>query len=312
MKLIIQIPCYNEEATLPTTVADLPRELPGIDSIEYLVVDDGSDDQTAEVARACGVHHVVGFPRNRGLARAFQCGINTCLDLGADIIVNTDADNQYHGGDIHLLVEPILARKADIVIGDRQTDNIKEFSPAKRFLQRQGSFIARVMSCTDVSDATSGFRAMSREAALQLNVVSNFSYTLETLIQAGRKHLAVISVPIRTNPKLRESRLFKSIFQFVKRSGATMVRVYTTHEPLKVFLTAALALLILGAIPFVRFLMFFLQGEGSGHTQSLVFGAVFCLGAGIIGTLGILADMITSNRKLIEELLRHQRDHGLK
>ena len=309
MKLIIQIPCLNEEETLPIAVADLPTSLPGVSTIEYLIIDDGSHDRTREVARECGVHHVVGFPQNRGLAKAFQMGLNACLSRGADIIVNTDGDNQYCGEDISKLVEPIVNGEADIVIGDRETHTIEHFSALKKFLQRYGSFMVGRFAGVDVPDATSGFRAFSREAALQLNVTSDFSYTLETLIQAGRKKLAVKSVPIRTNGKLRESRLFKSMFQFLKRSGATMVRVYTTHAPLKVFLTAATIFFLCALLPFIRFIYFVLNGEGGGHIQSLIFGLVLSLIGGFLATLGILADMITANRKLIEELLRYQRDN---
>ena len=310
MKLIIQIPCLNEEETLPVTVKDLPTSLPGVTSIEYLIIDDGSSDRTIEVAKELGVHHVVGFKGNRGLAKAFQLGINSCLDRSADIIVNTDGDNQYCGEDIAKLVAPIVNGEADIVIGDRETHTIEHFSPLKKWLQRHGSFMVGQFAGVDIPDATSGFRAFSREAALDLNVISDFSYTLETLIQAGRKGLKVVSVPIRTNQKLRESRLFKSMFQFLKRSGATMIRVYTTHSPLKVFLTLAVVALLLGAIPFTRFLYFVAIGEGDGKIQSLIFGLVLAVISGFLATLGVLADMITANRKLIEELLRIQRDKG--
>lgn len=308
VKLIVQIPCFNEEHTLPVTVRDLPKALPGIETVEYLVVDDGSSDRTAETARECGVHHVVGFRKNRGLARAFALGINACLERGADIIVNTDADNQYHGQDISKLVEPLLNGEADIVIGDRQTHTIEHFSTLKKFLQKHGSIMVGLFSGMEVPDATSGFRAMTREAALELNVISDFSYTLETLIQAGNKKLAVKSVPIRTNDKLRESRLFRSVFTFVKRSAATLMRVYTTHEPLKVFTTAAVLTMIPALFLFGRFLYFFIKEGGAGHIQSLILGAVLAIGAAFLVTVGILADLINANRKLIEQILKKQRD----
>ncbi len=299
MKCIIQIPCLNEEKTLPVTLNDLPKSLPGIDEIEILVIDDGSTDRTVAVARECGVHHVVGFRRNRGLARAFALGIDTCLARGADVIVNTDADNQYYGPDIAKLVAPIVAGEADLVVGDRQTQSIEHFSALKKCLQKHGSLLVGSISGMHVPDATSGFRAMTRDAALELNVISDFSYTLETLIQAGRKKLAVVSVPIRTNKVLRKSRLFRSVFSFVKRSAATMVRVYTTHEPLKVFFLAALVL-----IPFGRFLYY----GAAGHVQSLILGAVLFIASAFLFTVGVLSDLINANRKLLEQLLRKQRD----
>jgi glycosyltransferase involved in cell wall biosynthesis len=308
MKLIIQIPCFNEEETLPVTIADLPREIEGIDEIEYLIINDGSNDNTCEVARECGVHHITGFPANRGLARAFQHGLNTCLALGADIIVNTDADNQYSGHDIPKLVAPILKREADIVIGDRETHTISHFSAFKKLLQKHGSILVGKASGVKIPDATSGFRAFSRDAALNLNVISDFSYTLETLIQAGRKRLRVISVPIRTNTKLRESRLFKSMFSFVRKSGSTMVRVYTTQQPLKVFLVPAVLFLVASLIPFGRFLYFVARGNGGGHIQSLIFGLVLFFVSGFLTIIGVLAELINANRKLIEEILKTTRD----
>jgi glycosyltransferase involved in cell wall biosynthesis len=308
MKCIIQIPCLNEETTLPVTLNDLPKSLPGIDEIEILIVDDGSTDRTVAVARAWGVHHVVGFRRNRGLARAFQLGIDTCLARGADVIVNTDADNQYYGPDIARLVAPIVAGEADLVVGDRQTQSIEHFSALKKCLQKHGSLLVGSIAGMHVPDATSGFRAMTREAALELNVISDFSYTLETLIQAGRKKLAVVSVPIRTNRVLRKSRLFRSVFSFVKRSAATMIRVYTTHEPLKVFSVAAVVLMIGALIPFGRFLYFYLQSGAAGHVQSLILGAVLFIASAFLFTVGVLSDLINANRKLLEQLLRKQRD----
>jgi glycosyltransferase involved in cell wall biosynthesis len=308
MKLIIQIPCYNEEETLPLTIRDLPTSIPGIDEIEVLVIDDGSTDRTVDVARDLGVRHITGFPRNRGLAKAFALGLNTSLSLGADIIVNTDADNQYCGEDIPKLVEPLLRGEADLVVGDRQTQSIGHFSGLKKFFQKHGSFVVGRISSLDIPDAVSGFRAMTRQAALELNVISTFSYTLETLIQAGRKKLAVVSVPIRTNEQLRESRLFKSMFGFLRRSASTMIRVYTTHEPLKVFLTASFLFLLGAMVPFARFLYFFLLGDAGGHIQSLIFGLVLFFTSGFLATVGILSELISSNRKLIEEALRIIRD----
>src|SRR5919202_3651164 len=274
MKLIIQIPCFNEEEQLPATLADLPRELPGVDQLEWLVVDDGSTDRTVEVARAHGVHHIVRLTNNKGLAAAFQAGLDACLKLGADVIVNTDADNQYDARDIPKLVQPILAGSADMVVGDRQVQTIEHFSPLKKALQRLGSWVVRQASSTTVPDTTSGFRAYNREAALALQVVSKFTYTLETIIQAGKMTVAVDHVPIRTNDKLRESRLFPSMWTYIRRNGVSIFRIYSMYEPLRVFLTAA-ALLALGAlVVWGRFLVFWLEGDGRGHVQSLILGAV--------------------------------------
>lgn len=308
MKLIIQIPCLNEEATLPVTIADLPRSIDGVDEVEYLIIDDGSTDRTREVAKECGVHHITGFSGNRGLARAFMKGVDTCLSLGADIIVNTDADNQYSGHDIPKLVEPILRGDADIVIGDRETHTISHFSHFKKFLQKHGSMLVGKASGVNVPDATSGFRALSRAAALDINVTSDFSYTLETLVQAGRKRLKVLSVPIATNEKLRESRLFKSMSGFVRRSGSTIIRVYTTHQPLKVFLVAASIFFAASLVPFGRFLFYAMAGNSGGRVQSLILGLVLFLISGFLSTVGILAELISTNRKLIEEILKTTRD----
>jgi glycosyltransferase involved in cell wall biosynthesis len=308
MKLIIQIPCFNEEETLPVTVADLPTSIEGVDEIEFLVIDDGSSDRTCEVAKECGVHHITGFPGNRGLARTFARGLNTCISLGADIIVNTDGDNQYNGHDIPKLVAPIVQGKADIVIGDRETHTISHFSGFKKMLQKHGSILVGKAAGVKVPDATSGFRAISREAALSINVISDFSYTLETLVQAGRKRLTVLSVPVGTNAKLRESRLFKTMFGFVRKSGSTMIRVYTTQEPLKVFLTAAFVFLCGSLIPFGRYLYFILQGDSGGHVQSLILGVILFFIGGFLSTVGILAELINANRKLIEEILKTTRD----
>ncbi|MFW6160837.1 MAG: glycosyltransferase family 2 protein [Acidobacteriota bacterium] len=307
MKLIIQIPCYNEAKYLPVTLKDLPEKIKGIDQIETLVIDDGSSDNTAEVARREGVDHIVQFRKHRGLAAAFAAGLEACLLHGADIIVNTDADNQYKGEDIPKLIEPILRGEADIVVGDRQTQSIKHFSWIKKKLQKMGSFIVKVLSRSDIQDAPSGFRAVSREAALKINVLSDFSYTLETLIQAGHIGLAVKSVPIRTNEKIRDSRLITSLFGFLKRSGATILRSYTMYKPLKIFLILALIFFILGMIPGVRFLYFIYIGEHQGHIQSLILTAILLITSFLLAVMAVLSDLIASNRKLIEEILKRIR-----
>jgi glycosyltransferase involved in cell wall biosynthesis len=303
VKLIIQIPCYNESATLRETVAALPRAIAGVDQIEYLVIDDGSSDGTAELARAAGVHHIVRFPQNRGLAKGFMAGIDASLRLGADIIVNTDADNQYCADDIPALIRPILEGRADLVVGDRQVEGVEAFSPAKRKLQRIGSWVVRLASNTRVPDATSGFRAIGREAALRMIVVSDFTYTLETIIQAGQAHLAVAAVPIRTNPKTRESRLFKSIPQYLRRSAATLVRIYTMYKPLRAFLTVAGLLLFAGGALGARFLYYHLTEEKAGHVQSLILAAVLVMVAFIVTAVGLLADLVGANRKLLEDVV---------
>lgn len=304
MKLIIQIPCFNERDTLAQTVAELPRVLPGIDCLEYLVIDDGSQDGTAEVARACGVHHVVRFTHNRGLARAFMAGIDACLRLGADVIVNTDADNQYAAADIPRLIEPILAGRAEVVVGDRQVQQIAEFSPLKKRLQRLGSWVVRLASHTGVPDATSGFRAYAREAALRLFVTNEFTYTLETLIQTGHANLAICSVPVATNPRTRSSRLFRSIPQYVRRSVATILRIYTMYRPLRAFLSVAALLFAAGLGLGVRFLYFHFTARGAaGHIQSVVLAATLLLLAFTVLLFGMLADLVGANRKLLEEIL---------
>src|ERR1700754_2319965 len=274
MKLIIQIPCLNEEQTLPATLADLPRTLPGFDAVEFLVIDDGSTDRTVDVARECGVDHIVRLTNNKGLANGFQAGLDAALKLGADVMVNTDADNQYYGPDIAKLVAPIVAGNADMVVGDRQVMTIEQFSPLKKSLQRFGSWVVRQASATDVPDATSVFRAYNREAALALQVVSKFTYTLETIIQAGKMTVAIDHVPIRTNPKLRESRLFPSMWTYIRRNGVSIFRIYSMYEPLRVFMTAALALGLVAAVVWARFFWFFVDGRGGGHVQSLILGAV--------------------------------------
>jgi glycosyltransferase involved in cell wall biosynthesis len=303
MKLIVQIPCYNEADTLAQTVADIPRRIEGVDAVEILVVDDGSTDRTAEVARELGVEHVVRHTRNRGLARAFRTGLDAALRLGADIIVNTDGDNQYAGRDVPKLCAPILRGEADIVVGDRQTDRIPHFSPLKKRLQRTGSAVVRALSETDVTDVVSGFRALSREAAIHINILSPFSYTVEMVIQAGKKHMAIASVPVDTNPKLRSSRLFRGIPSFIRDQLTTMVRMYSMYQPLRVFFLIGTVLSLLGAWPIVRFLWFWWIGEGDGHVQSLVIGGVLLMMGFLTFMIGLVADLIHFNRQLIEMVL---------
>lgn len=312
MKLIVQIPCYNEAETLPATIAAIPRRIDGVDRVEILVIDDGSTDGTADIARDHGAHYIVRQKRNRGLANAFRCGLDAALRAGADIVVNTDGDNQYAGSDIPKLVQPILDGRADIVIGDRQTRSLRHFSWTKRLLQSLGSRTVRFLSGVDVPDAVSGFRAMSREAAMQLNIVSGFSYTIEMLIQAGRRRMAVMSVPISTNEVTRQSRLFKTIPGFVSRSLSTMMRIYAMYQPLKVFAIAALALAVIGLIPILRFLYFFAIGEGAGHVQSLVLGGVLVVIAALTFLFGLVADLIGFNRRLLEITLEKVRALELK
>jgi glycosyltransferase involved in cell wall biosynthesis len=307
MKLIVQVPCYNEQAVLSSTLQQIPREIAGIDSVEVLVIDDGSSDDSANIARQ-NADHLISFKRNRGLAMAFAAGIDECLRLGADIIVNTDADNQYEAQDIPLLVGPILAGEADIVIGDRQTSTLRHFSSIKKKLQRLGSWVVRFLSGTKVPDATSGFRAYSRQAAMRMNVISEFTYTLETIIQAGKQKLSIVSVPIRTNETGRQSRLFPSIGTYVKRSAATIVRAYTMYQPLKVLMTLGLVLILAGMLFQVRFLAyFFLEGGGKGHIQSLIASAILIIVGFLISVIGILSDLIASNRKILEEILTRLR-----
>jgi glycosyltransferase involved in cell wall biosynthesis len=308
MKLIVQIPCFNEEATLPGAIADIPRHVEGIDSVEILVIDDGSTDRTAEIARQCGADYVVRHKRNQGLARAFRTGIDACLLLGADIVVNTDGDNQYYGQDIPRLCGPILRGEAEIVIGDRQTDRIEHFSWLKKVLQRFGSSVVRTLSDTEVPDVVSGFRAISREAAIQLNILSPFSYTIEMVIQAGRRHMAIASVPVKTNPQTRPSRLHQGIPHFIRDQVTTIVRMYAMYQPLRVFFLIGCTLFLIGSYPILRFLWFYLSGEGGGHIQSLIIGSALMMMGFLTFSIGLVADLIQFNRQLLEMILARLRD----
>lgn len=303
LKLVIQIPCYNEAASLGATVRAIPREIDGIDSVDILVIDDGSTDGTAEVARSLNVNHVVSHRRNRGLAAAFQTGIDASLRAGAGIVVNTDADNQYDASDIELLIGPILRGEADIVIGDRQVGTNHHFSSGKQALQRIGTGVVRHLAGVDIPDAVSGFRAMSREAAMQINIVSRFSYTTEMLILAGQKRLAVVSVPVRTNAPMRKSRLFKSVPHFIFNTSITIARAYALYNPLNTFLLIGSSITLIGALPVLRFLWLFLAGDSSGHIQSLVLGGVLIIIGFITLLFGIVADLIGRNRQMLEMTL---------
>ena len=308
VRLVIQIPCFNEAETLPATLADLPRQVSGFDEVLWLVIDDGSSDETTEVAKAHGVDAVVKLTQNNGLAVALQVGLDAALQLGADVIVNTDADNQYSAANIPNLVEPITQGHADLVVGTRDITNHEEFSTLKKYLQKIGSWVVRQASATEVSDVTSGFRAYTKEAALQVNVVSQFTYTLETLIQAGRSDLAVVDIPISVNPTTRPSRLFRSKRQYVRRSAGTISRVYAMHQPLRVFNIPAAVFAVAGLILFGRFGWFYLTAGGEGHIQSLIVGAVCLLVAMQMLMLGLLADLLRSNRVISERVLRRVRN----
>jgi glycosyltransferase involved in cell wall biosynthesis len=307
MKLIIQIPCFNEAEQLPQTLADLPREVEGFDRVEWLVIDDGSTDATVAVAREHGVDHLVRLTSNKGLATGFQAGIDTALKLGADVIVNTDADNQYYGPDVARLVKPIVEGRADMVVGDREVGGIEHFSPLKKTLQRLGSWVVRQASSTNVPDTTSGFRAYNREAAIQIMVVSKFTYTLETIIQAGKLLVAVDHVPIRTNPKTRESRLFPSMGAYVRRNAVSIFRVYAQYEPLRVFWSLALVIGLASVAVWIRFIVAYAEGNGKGHVQSLILGAVLFIAAVVLWALGVIGDLLAAQRVMTQRTFERVR-----
>lgn len=313
MHLIIQIPCFNEAETLPLVLAELPRTLPGISRLEVLVIDDGSSDRTVEVANRLGVDHILRLPRNMGLAAAFQAGLDYCLRAGADVVVNTDGDNQYPGSFIGELIGPVLRGEADIVIGDRQTGQIAHFSPVKRVLQQLGSWVVRVASGTNVPDATSGFRAFSREAALRLIVLTRYTYTLETIIQAGKKGLAIASIPIEVHDPTRESRLMRSTWSYVKRSAGTIVRLYTFYEPLRSFSMLAAPFLLSGLFLLARFFYYYLTSQsGVGRlVQSVTIGGTLLTVGLLIFLFGVMADIFSTQRALLEEILYRQRKREL-
>lgn len=302
MKLIIQIPCYNEAETLSIALGALPREVPGFDCVEWLIINDGSTDRTVEVARQCGVDHIVNFKRNQGLARGYVAGLRACVELGADVIVNTDADNQYDARDISALVQPVLDGKADIVIGSRPIESIEHFSPLKKMLQRLGSHVVRAISNTEVQDAPSGFRAVSREAAMRLHVFNDYTYTLETIIQAGRKNMVVLSVPIRVNGDLRPSRLVRSIPSYIKKSIFTMVRISIIYRPFRFFIKTGAFVFLMGTLIGARYLWFYFSGTGGGHIQSLILASIL-LGIGFQTMItALIADLSAVNRSLLEDI----------
>ena len=303
MKLIIQIPCLNEEASLPATLQALPKNIPGIDRIETLIIDDGSEDKTADVAKANGVDHIVRFTKRKGLACGFQAGLDACLNAGADIIVNTDADGQYKGEDIPRLIQPILEKKADIVIGNRDIENVRQFSFIKKRLQRLGTWVVRQLSGANIEDATTGFRAYSREAALRLNIISNYTYTIESIIQAADKGLAIANITISTNDVHRPSRLFKSIPEYLKRSLITIVRVYSMYNPFRLFFTAGACFAFVGVLLVSRFLFYYLLTGGAGKIQSLIIAAVFLIIGFQLMVVGLVSDLIAANRRLVEDTL---------
>jgi glycosyltransferase involved in cell wall biosynthesis len=307
MKLIIQIPCFNEADQLPQTLADLPREVEGFDVVEWLVIDDGSTDSTIGVAREQGVDHLVRLTNNKGLAAGFQAGIDTALKLGADVIVNTDADNQYYGPDVARLVAPILDGRADMVIGDREVGGIEHFSPLKKTLQRLGSWVVRQASSTSVPDTTSGFRAYNREAAIQMMVVSKFTYTLETIIQAGKLLVALDHVAVRTNPKTRESRLFPSMGSYVRRNAISIFRIYAQYEPLRVFWSLALLIGLAAVGVWIRFTVSYIEGNGKGHVQSLILGAVLFIAAVVLFALGVIGDLLAAQRVMTQKTFERVR-----
>jgi glycosyltransferase involved in cell wall biosynthesis len=308
MKLIVQIPCLNEQDTLPATIADIPRTIEGVDEVELLVIDDGSTDRTVEVARDHGVEHIVRLTNNKGLAAGFQAGLDACLKLGADVVVNTDADNQYRGADIPKLLGPILAGDADMVVGDRQVSQIEHFSGSKKALQRLGSWVVRHLSGTEIADTTSGFRAYNREAALQLLVVDDFTYTLESLIQAGKMLIAVDQVEVGTNPQTRESRLFDSTGSYVRRNGPAILRIYARYEPLRVFATAGLVVFALALAAWLPFLIdWILNGDSTGHIQSLILGAVLFIAAVQLFALGVIGDLLAGQRVMTQRVFERVR-----
>lgn len=301
MKLIIQIPCYNEAETLEIALNDLPKTLEGIEGIEYLIINDGSQDETVEVARNWGVNHIVSFKQNKGLAKGFMAGLDGCLRNGADIIVNTDADNQYCAEDIQKLIQPILDGKADMVVGARPIDETEHFSFLKKKLQHFGSWVVRRASNTDIPDAPSGFRAFSREAAMRMNVVNDYTYTLETIVQAGREKIPITSIPIRTNGELRPSRLFSSIWGYVKKSMLTILRAYMMYKPLKCFTYLAIPPIVFGVAIGIRFLFYYYQGQGDGHVQSLILACTLTIIGFLTFMIGLLADVLAANRKVLQE-----------
>ncbi len=311
MKLIIQIPCFNEEETLPLTLKDIPRTFKGIDTVEILVIDDGSTDNTFEAARKAGVDHIVQHTHNKGLAQSFATGLKESLLRDADIIVNTDGDNQYAGKDIQKLIDPIITGKADIVIGDREVMSVEHFSFIKKWLQRMGSWVVRQLSGTNIPDVTSGFRAISREAALQISILSKFTYTLETIIQAGKKNMSITHIPVKTNEKLRPSRLFSTIPVYLKRSLGTILKVYTLYTPLKVFSIIGSVIFGIGLIISIRFLYFYITGDSSGHIQSLILSAVFMIVGFQIFVIGLMAELIATNRKFLEDIIYQVRKINL-
>ena len=302
MKLIIQIPCYNEENTLEETLACLPRKVDGFSSVEWLIINDGSTDETVEVAKACGVDHIHNLPHNQGLAKAFMAGLEAALSLGADVIVNTDGDNQYKAEFIEDLTRPILSGEAQIAIGARPISTIEHFSPVKRVMQGLGSWVVRKASGLDVADAPSGFRAMHKLAAARLFVFNHYTYTLETIIQAGHLNIPVVSVPVDINPPTRKSRLMRSTLQYILRSAMTIFRITVLYNPFRTFTLAAFLLALPGVIAFLRFLYFYLTGDGTGHVQSLVIGSALIATATILFVGGIIADIVAANRMLLTEI----------
>jgi glycosyltransferase involved in cell wall biosynthesis len=302
-KLIIQIPCLNEAQTLPATLEDLPSQIEGIDTIEVLIIDDGSTDGTCQVAQASGIDHLVRFPRHRGLAKGFAAGLDACLRLGADVIVHTDADGQYPGEHIPKLVAPILRCEADIVIGDRGVDAVEHFSPSKRFLQRLGSRVVSKLSGVKVGDVTSGFRAYSREAALRLNILSDFTYTLDSLIQSGGKPITVVTVPTRSNAPTRPSRLFKGVPEYIRRQVPSILRLYMVYQPLRSLSVVSSFFLLPGLLLGFRFLYFYFTQRGAGHIQSLILATILLIVGVQIFVLGLVADLMATNRRLLEDTL---------